>query len=488
MRQHAHFMAWKPIVAASDLLIVNAAYLVAYVLHSGGITAAHEQMVGYARLSPVVSLLALMSFHLSDLYRNWLRKTFTHVLYSTVIGNVTALIATATWSFWSGHLLPRSVLVIAACIQVILIALYREIARRVYRRWYGCQHTIVIAESNEQAWDIAEKFVEHWAGWYEVDQCLARRGLKAPYTELMSADAIVISADLKDKEEVIYHCFREGKEVLVVPNLFELTFCGAEPWEIDDLLVFKVHPHRLNPAQELLKRSIDILGSILLLAVASPLLLFAFVAIPLTSKGSAIFRQVRVGKDGRRFRIFKFRTMVSNAETKTGPVLAIENDPRITRLGRFMRSTRIDEIPQLFNVLLDDMSLIGPRPERPIFVEQFDRQLPAYTLRHLVKPGITGLAQVLGRYSTTAERKLRFDLFYIYNYSLLLDIKIFLQTIRVVLLRERASGLKTSDLAGRRRSLESIAAGQRNRRESWDQPMPVSRSAEPETKARVGAD
>jgi FlaA1/EpsC-like NDP-sugar epimerase len=195
-------MAWKPIVAASDLLIVNAAYLVAYVLHSGGITAAHEQMVGYARLSPVVSLLALMSFHLSDLYRNWLRKTFTHVLYSTVIGNGTALIATATWSFWSGHLLPRSVLVIATCIQVILIAVYREMARRVYRRWFGCQHTIVIAESNEQAWDIAEKFVEHWAGWYEVVQCLARRGLKAPYTELMSADTIVISADLRRRVRI----------------------------------------------------------------------------------------------------------------------------------------------------------------------------------------------------------------------------------------------------------------------------------------------
>ena len=182
-------------------------------------------------------------------------------------------------------------------------------------------------------------------------------------------------------------------------------------------------------------------GSLALLLLSSPVLLLVAALIPLTSKGSAWFRQERVGTNGKPFHILKFRTMVADAEQHSGPVLASESDPRITPLGRFLRATRIDELPQLFNVLKGDMSLVGPRPERAFFVEQFEREFPAYELRHAVKPGLTGLAQVVGRYSTTVERKLHFDLLYIYNYSLLLDLKILLQTIRVVLQREQAAGL-----------------------------------------------
>lgn len=163
-------------------------------------------------------------------------------------------------------------------------------------------------------------------------------------------------------------------------------------------------------------------------------------AIQLDSHGPIFYRQTRVGQGGRLFEVVKFRTMVEDTEAKTGPVLASVDDRRITRVGRFLRALRLDEFPQLLNVLRGEMSLVGPRPERPEFVEQFRMNIEGYDLRHLVKPGITGLAQIRGRYDTPAEDKLRFDLAYIFLWSPLLDIKIMLQTIGIMLTPERARG------------------------------------------------
>jgi lipopolysaccharide/colanic/teichoic acid biosynthesis glycosyltransferase len=149
-----------------------------------------------------------------------------------------------------------------------------------------------------------------------------------------------------------------------------------------------------------------------------------------------------VGADGKEYALYKFRTMVADAEQHTGPVLAASRDPRITEIGRFLRATRIDELPQLFNVLIGNMSLIGPRPERPHFVRILREQLPGYEFRLAVKPGITGLAQIYGRYSTTPELKLRFDLMYIYNYSLVMDIEILFKTLSIVFQPSHAEGFK----------------------------------------------
>jgi lipopolysaccharide/colanic/teichoic acid biosynthesis glycosyltransferase len=168
------------------------------------------------------------------------------------------------------------------------------------------------------------------------------------------------------------------------------------------------------------------------------------ILIRLTSPGKVLFTQQRVGRNGAEFILYKFRTMVADAERNTGPVLATANDPRITKTGAFLRATRLDEFPQLFNVLRGEMSLVGPRPERPHFVQQFREQIPGYEFRLAVKPGVTGMAQVFGRYSTTAERKLRFDVTYITRYSLFMDIRILLSTLAVLLRREQAQGIPVS--------------------------------------------
>jgi sugar transferase (PEP-CTERM system associated) len=185
------------------------------------------------------------------------------------------------------------------------------------------------------------------------------------------------------------------------------------------------------------KRFASIAVSIIGLLVGLPLLPFVVVAIKATSKGPVLYRQRRVGRDGAVFHCYKFRTMRADAEADTGPTWALDDDPRITRVGKFLRHARLDEIPQLWNVLKGDMSLVGPRPERPEFVSELAREIPYYYLRHSIRPGITGWAQIRYRYGNSVEdakEKLRYDLFYIKNMSVGLDLLIFLNTIKVIIL------------------------------------------------------
>lgn len=189
------------------------------------------------------------------------------------------------------------------------------------------------------------------------------------------------------------------------------------------------------------KRIFDVLVSAVAIIILSPLFLLATFLIKTTSKGPIIFTQIRVGKDGQLFKIFKFRTMKVDAEKETGPVWAAQDDPRLIPVGKFLRKSHMDEIPQFFNVLRGEMSVIGPRPERPEFVAELKRKIPEYEKRLIVKPGITGLAQVWHRYDETVEdvrKKIKYDLLYIKKVCLWTDLRIFLRTFRVVLTGEGA--------------------------------------------------
>ena len=186
------------------------------------------------------------------------------------------------------------------------------------------------------------------------------------------------------------------------------------------------------------KRIFDVTLSLLFLVLLAPVMLLTAVLIMLDSHGSVLFSQVRTGQAGKRFRVYKFRSMYPNAE-EGGPRWAAKNDPRVTRVGKFIRATRLDELPQLINVLKGDMSFIGPRPERPVFNDLLRGKIPFYDLRHAVKPGITGWVQVMHPYAASERdvcEKLQYDLYYIKNYSLLLDVTILFKTLRVVMMAQ----------------------------------------------------
>ncbi len=193
---------------------------------------------------------------------------------------------------------------------------------------------------------------------------------------------------------------------------------------------------RVSFATTVLKRCADVLISVALFILAAPLMACTAAAVALDSRGPVLFSQLRVGKDGRPFQVFKFRSMIVNAEESTGPTWASLNDPRVTRVGRIVRKLRIDELPQIFNVLRGEMSLVGPRPERPEFVAELERAVPYYGVRHRIRPGITGWAQVSYGYGADEDdalEKLRYDVYYVKNHGMFFDLKILFKTVRVVL-------------------------------------------------------
>lgn len=237
--------------------------------------------------------------------------------------------------------------------------------------------------------------------------------------------------------EILRLCDGKSVSLKLVPDFYSVIGGMARTEHIYGLPLIEVLPEPMQAWEESTKRIIDFIVSLLVLIVGLPLWLGILLLIRLTSAGPAIFRQQRVGHQGRVFTMLKFRTMRANAEAETGPVWATENDPRYTNIGRWLRKTRLDEVPQFWNVLKGEMSLVGPRPERPYFVEKLAEEIPLYSRRYRVKPGITGWAQVTWHYDQDLEdvrQKVKYDLFYIANMSLRMDLKILFLTIRTALL------------------------------------------------------
>jgi sugar transferase (PEP-CTERM system associated) len=231
-------------------------------------------------------------------------------------------------------------------------------------------------------------------------------------------------------------CKLNGIEVLDSPSFYEKLSGKLLIENIQPSWFIYSNGFRITVVKRLYKRFLDILFSLAGLLLALPLFPLVALLVRIDSPGPVLFRQVRVGEKGREFDILKFRTMRQDAESLTGAVWAQRNDPRITRIGGMLRKTRLDELPQLLNVLKAEMSFIGPRPERPEFVERLTERIPYYNKRHFVKPGLTGWAQICYPYGASEEdalEKLRYDLFYIKNYSFLLDLFIVLETVKVVL-------------------------------------------------------
>ncbi len=226
---------------------------------------------------------------------------------------------------------------------------------------------------------------------------------------------------------------RTPVDLHVVAGLYEARVGRLRFHRVRDLPLVDLAPAHPSPLGMSVKRAADLLFAAVGLILTAPAVALAALAVKMTSPGPVLFRQERVGKGGRSFTIYKLRTMVLDAEKHTGPVLSAgAADTRITPVGKLLRATRLDELPQLVNVLRGEMSLVGPRPERPCFVRRYEVEIPGYRERHQVPPGITGWAQVHGGYAIEAEMKLRYDLLYIYNWSLWLDVKIMFQTLATV--------------------------------------------------------
>lgn len=255
----------------------------------------------------------------------------------------------------------------------------------------------------------------------------------ATYCErLPEVSEIVIAlprSEAKEQDEILRALGETAHSVYLVPDLYEYTVVGCTVEDFDQVPVLALNESPIDPLGAFWKRCFDMAASALALLCLAPLMLLIGLAVKLTSRGPIFYGQTRMGLDGTTFQMWKFRSMKVDAEKESGAVWAKKNDDRRTSIGAFLRSTSLDELPQFWNVLVGQMSLVGPRPERPEFVSQFRGQIPAYMLRHKVKAGITGWAQINGwRGDTSLEKRIEYDLYYIRHWSLLLDIRILLLT------------------------------------------------------------
>ena len=264
--------------------------------------------------------------------------------------------------------------------------------------------------------------------------------------QLLSHDAVIINdVPAEIRNDILKFCYEKDIRTYIVPKISDVIIGGASNINLFDTPLLLVRGTGLSIGQKAVKRFLDIILSALAIGVLSPVFLVTAIAIKAEDGGSVFFRQKRVTRDGRIFTILKFRSMHEDAE-KYGAQLTVDNDPRITRVGRFIRRCRIDELPQLINIIRGDMSIVGPRPERIENYELYEKEIPEFKYRTKVKAGLTGYAQVYGKYNTTAYDKLRLDLMYIENYSIILDIKLVLMTFRTLFQKESTQGFGESFL------------------------------------------
>ena len=260
-------------------------------------------------------------------------------------------------------------------------------------------------------------------------------------------DAVLINdVPSETRNRILKICFAKGKRVYITPKISDIIIRGAESLSVFDTPLLFSHNSTLTLTERGIKRMADIFLSAMGLIVLSPIMIFVSLAIFLYDRGPVFYRQTRYTKYGKTFKILKFRSMIPNAEKDGVARLAAENDDRITPVGKFIRATRIDELPQFFNILRGDMSFVGPRPERPEIADEYTKEVPEFAYRLKVKAGLTGYAQVFGKYNTTSYDKLKLDMIYVENCSLLLDLKLLLLTLKVIFMKESTEGLEEGQI------------------------------------------
>jgi exopolysaccharide biosynthesis polyprenyl glycosylphosphotransferase len=391
---------------------------------------------------PYIIVASFVIFYIYDILSTF-KKSLLENSVSVFIPLIVINITTAAIAFFiRGFAFPRSVFLIGIFVQFLLIFTTKYIVFKYFTSPKMRKDILITVASMEEAEYIAKKILLDKNNFDNIRYICHEINQKT-YELIDAVDKVYIGDSLSaaDKLSLINHCTEKGKDIYLIPSLYEISLVDFKVSQVDDLLVFKLEDLGLTIEQRIIKRAMDIVISSLGLILTSPLLLIVSIIIKLHDGGSVFFKQERVTENNRMFNLYKFRTMVEDAEKHTGPVLATDKDTRITPIGRFLRASRIDELPQLFNVLKGDMSIVGPRPERPYFVDQFNEEIDGFKYRVYVKAGITGLAQILSNYSTDPETKAKYDLMYIKNYSVLLDIIIIFNTIKTILLKDSSKGL-----------------------------------------------
>lgn len=430
----------KAIIILGDLICILVAYISAFYIRYHGFP--QKNWDSFISLLPWILLIGLFFISVYELYALDRKNTLWDISVKIVIAVIFMSFLTMSASYlFREFAMPRSVILIAMFFMIFLMIMFKWTYIKLTRgKVVG---RVLLIGDDESAQRMIGKIKHPMLKGTHVTHIQPTTPMNKIHQHITHSDYVMLCTNIskETKSKIIYHAMECNKLVYTIPSLYELLLQRASVTPFDDTLVMSVKPFGLTWDQTVLKRIFDIVSSVFILILISPILLLTALLVKLEDpKGSIIYKQERYGKNNKPFMIYKFRSMIEGAESKTGPVLATENDNRITKVGKFMRATRLDELPQLFNVLKGDMSLVGPRPERGFFIKQLSKEIYHYGYRNTVQPGITGYAQIMGKYSSEVHDKLRFDLYYIRNYSFWLDIVILLKTFIVLFDKSKAEG------------------------------------------------
>lgn len=325
--------------------------------------------------------------------------------------------------------------------EFVIIIILNQISDGIFKRLFPPKRLLLICDL-----DYKDNLIRKISGrkdLYEVSRCVsAEEPLEQLKEEIQDCDAMMLyGIEEQKRNALVKYCYERSIRIYVAPEITDILLRGADRVHSFDTPFLLLRNYGLSFEQRIIKRLMDIVISGLLLIVACPFMLLTALAIRLEDHGPALFKQERVTIGGKKFYIYKFRSMIVDAE-KNGAQFSSKNDSRITKVGRFIRATRLDELPQLLNILKGDMSIVGPRPERQQYIDEFCEETPEFIYRLKVKAGLTGYAQIYGKYNTTPLDKLKLDLMYIESYSVLLDIRLIFLTLKIMFMKESTEGVE----------------------------------------------
>ena len=363
-----------------------------------------------------------------------------------IIGQIISLVLVNFITYLQLCLIGNAVLSLAPMavllgIQIVIAVMLILVYTTVYHKLYA-PHNMLLIFGNKNSIGLKFKMDSRKDKYNITGLISAADGYDAIVQKIPQYDAVILNdvpAPLRN--DILKFCYRFRVRTYVAPKLTDIMIRGAKDISLFDTPLLLVKGTGLTPAQRVGKRLMDIVISSVGLLVLSPVMIAVAIAIKLEDGGPVFFKQKRMTRNGREFDILKFRSMIVDAEKYSGAVLATEDDPRITKVGKFIRATRLDEFPQILNILKGDMSVVGPRPERKVIADEYCKDIPEFAYRLKVRGGLTGYAQIYGKYNTSAYDKLRLDLMYIENYSLLLDIKLIILTLRIIFSKESTEGI-----------------------------------------------
>lgn len=432
----------KVLVGMIDIILYHLSFVLSFYLRYRG-ELPQFNYSAYTSVFPYIMISFIIINIFSGIYILY-NKRMIDMLSITLISQILMTIAIMALTFF-GRLFafPRTILFINLIISTFVLIVWRIIVLNIYIRKSGINRVMVIGPE-EQTKNVIRNFKNSNNRQYQITSVVIDNYLENIKGNINDVDIFYL-LDFTSREEeykILSYLTLEDKRIFLAAEFENILRMNNRIMNIDDESLISIAKFEISPEKEIIKRLADIIISLTLIILSSPIMVLTSIIIKVTSDGPILYKQTRITKKQKEFDVYKFRSMKNNAENLSGPVLAKAEDPRVTSVGRYLRSLRIDELPQLFNVLKGDMSIVGPRPERPHFVEKYNKENPYYYLRHKVRAGITGYAQVHGTYATDYKNKLKFDLLYIKKYSLIMDIQLLFQTIRILFDKISSKGLE----------------------------------------------